>query len=248
MAASGFGAGGSPGGGGGFRRWVPRRGAGSRTSAISETCSADCSGEGRRGGGRSRPAGRTSRPTVTVSFDEAMTGTTCRLGSRARRRARPVTGLGRRAGHEPDDCPRVRRDRRVAVNQGLFQMSQTCPVCHGSGRVVETPCPTCGGIGDAASHAELPGEDPGRRAGRRPDPARGPGEPGPAGGQPGDLYVRVRVQPHPIFGRSGNDLTLELPVTYAEAALGANVRVPTLNGPVTMKVPAGHRPTARPSG
>jgi len=67
----------------------------------------------------------------------------------------------------------------------------------------------------------------------------GRGEPGPAGGQAGDLYVRVRVQPHAIFGRSGNDLLLELPLTYAEAALGSNVRVPTLNGPVTMKVPAG---------
>ena len=67
----------------------------------------------------------------------------------------------------------------------------------------------------------------------------GRGEPGPAGGQAGDLYVRVRVQPHAIFGRTGNDLLLELPLTYAEAALGSNVQVPTLNGPVTMKVPAG---------
>ena len=67
----------------------------------------------------------------------------------------------------------------------------------------------------------------------------GRGEPGPAGGQPGDLYVRVRVQRHPLFGRSGNDLVLDLPLTYTEAALGSNVKVPTLNGPVTMKVPAG---------
>jgi molecular chaperone DnaJ len=67
----------------------------------------------------------------------------------------------------------------------------------------------------------------------------GRGEPGPAGGQPGDLFVRVRVRPHAFFGRKGHDLTLDLPITYAEAALGANVQVPTLNGPVTMKVPAG---------
>lgn len=67
----------------------------------------------------------------------------------------------------------------------------------------------------------------------------GRGEPGPAGGAPGDLFVRVRVQPHEIFGRNGSDLVLDLPLTYAEAALGSNVQVPTLNGPVTMKVPAG---------
>jgi molecular chaperone DnaJ len=67
----------------------------------------------------------------------------------------------------------------------------------------------------------------------------GRGEPGPAGGQPGDLFVRVRVRPHPFFGRKGHDLTLDLPITYAEAALGANVEVPTLDGPVTMKVPSG---------
>jgi molecular chaperone DnaJ len=67
----------------------------------------------------------------------------------------------------------------------------------------------------------------------------GRGEPSPSGGPPGDLYVRVRVQPHPVFGRKGDDLTIDLPVTYPEAALGANVEVPTLNGPVTLKVPAG---------
>ena len=68
---------------------------------------------------------------------------------------------------------------------------------------------------------------------------RGKGEAGPAGGAPGDLYVRVRVEPHPVFGRRGGDLTVNLPVTYSEAALGANVQVPTLNGPVTLKIPAG---------
>jgi molecular chaperone DnaJ len=67
----------------------------------------------------------------------------------------------------------------------------------------------------------------------------GRGEPGPAGGQAGDLYVRVHVQPHPVFGRKGDDLTVDLPVTYPEAALGANVQVPTLNGPVTLKIPSG---------
>jgi molecular chaperone DnaJ len=104
---------------------------------------------------------------------------------------------------------------------------------------VQTPCPTCGGTGSRRRTRSFQVKVP---AGVQ-DGARirltGRGEPGSAGAQPGDLYVQVRVRPHRFFGRSGHDLTIELPVTYTEAALGAEVRVPTLNGPVTMKVPAG---------
>ncbi|HKI29923.1 MAG TPA: DnaJ C-terminal domain-containing protein, partial [Actinomycetota bacterium] len=139
----------------------------------------------------------------------------------------------------PTTCPRCGGSGAVAVNQGLFQMSQPCPVCHGSGRVVQTPCPTCGGTGSRRRTRSFQVKVPaGVKDGARIRLA-GRGEPGAAGAQAGDLYVRVRVQPHAFFGRSGHDLTVELPVTYAEAALGADVRVPTLNGPVTMKVPAG---------
>ena len=120
-------------------------------------------------------------------------------------------------------------------------MARPARRCDGSGRVVETPVPHLPRQRQPASHADVPGEDPGRRPGRRADQARRAGaSPERAGGQPGDLYVRVRVQPHAFFGRTGHDLTLELPVTFPEAALGAKVQVPTLNGPVTMKVPAGN--------
>jgi molecular chaperone DnaJ len=148
-------------------------------------------------------------------------------------------GSGAAPGTRPIDCPRCGGTGAIAVNQGPFQMTQTCPHCHGSGRVVETPCPTCRGAGTQRRARSFQVKIP---AGVK-DGAKirlpGRGEPGPAGGQPGDLYVHVRVQPHPIFARKGNDLALELPLTYAEAALGSNVSVPTLNGPVTMKVPAG---------
>ena len=118
-------------------------------------------------------------------------------------------------------------------------MSQPCPVCRGSGRVVQTPCPTCGGTGSRRRTRSFQVKVPaGVQDGARIRLA-GRGEPGAAGAQAGDHNVRVRVHPHAFFGRSGHDLTLELPVTYAEAALGADVRVPTLNGPVTMKVPSG---------
>jgi len=195
---------------------------------------------GGRGGGGARPArGADLETTVTVSFDDAMTATTRPVRISGPAPCETCHGSGAAPGTSPTICPRCGGSGAVAVNQGLFQMSQPCPVCHGSGRVVQTPCPTCGGTGSRRRTRSFQVKVP---AGVR-DGARirltGRGEPGPAGAQPGDLFVQVRVQPHAFFGRSGHDLTLELPVTYAEAALGADVRVPTLNGPVTMKVPAG---------
>jgi molecular chaperone DnaJ len=176
---------------------------------------------------------------VTVAFDDAMTGTTMPVRISGPAPCETCHGSGAAPGTSPTTCPRCGGSGAVAVNQGLFQMSQPCPVCHGSGRVVQTPCPTCGGTGSRRRTRSFQVKVPaGVKDGARIRLA-GRGEPGAAGAQAGDLYVRVRVQPHAFFGRSGHDLTLELPVTYAEAALGADVRVPTLNGPVTMKVPAG---------
>jgi molecular chaperone DnaJ len=127
----------------------------------------------------------------------------------------------------------------VSVNQGFFQMTQTCPRCHGSGHIVEHPCTQCRGSGSIRSTRRFNVKVPaGVKDGARIRLA-GRGEPGPAGGKPGDLFVVVHVASHALFGRKGNDLTITVPVTYAEAALGANVEVPTLNGPVTLKVPAG---------
>jgi molecular chaperone DnaJ len=118
-------------------------------------------------------------------------------------------------------------------------MAQPCPQCHGNGRIVETPCPTCHGTGAERRTRRLQVKIPaGVRDGARIKLA-GRGEPAPAAGQPGDLYVRVNVASDETFGRRGDDLTLELPISYSEAALGANVGVPTLNGPVTLKVPSG---------
>jgi molecular chaperone DnaJ len=125
------------------------------------------------------------------------------------------------------------------VNQGFFQLNQTCTRCRGSGRVVDTPCPTCGGTGAQRRTRTLNVKVP---AGVR-DGARirltGRGEPGAPGAPAGDLFVVVRVPPHRIFGRKGDDLTVQLPVSFPEAALGSQIQVPTLDGPVTLKVPAG---------
>ncbi len=238
MAASGFGSGGFSGGGGGSGSGFP---GGVRFEDLGDLGDlfGGLFGGGRRGGGARPARGADLETSVTVSFDDAMTGTTKPVRISGPAPCETCHGSGAAPGTSPTTCPRCGGSGAVAVNQGLFQMSQPCPVCHGSGRVVQTPCPTCGGTGSRRRTRSFQVKVP---AGVQ-DGARirlsGRGEPGPAGAQPGDLYVQVRVQPHAFFGRSGHDLTLELPVTYAEAALGADVRVPTLNGPVTMKVPAG---------
>jgi molecular chaperone DnaJ len=238
MAASGFGSGGSPGGGGGLGGGFP---GGVRFEDLGDLGDlfGGLFGGGRRGGGSGPTRGADLETTVTVAFGDAMTGTTMPVRISGPAPCETCHGSGAAPGTSPTTCPRCGGSGAVAVNQGLFQMSQPCPVCHGSGRVVQTPCPTCGGTGSRRRTRSFQVKVPaGVKDGARIRLA-GRGEPGAAGAQAGDLYVRVRVQPHAFFGRSGHDLTLELPVTYAEAALGADVRVPTLNGPVTMKVPAG---------
>ncbi len=236
MASSGYGAGGFPGGfpGGGRVRYENVGGFG-----VGDL--GDLFG-GLFGGGRAR--GRPARGTdleteVAVPFEDSMKGTTVPVRISGPAPCETCHGSGAAPGTSPVICPRCDGAGQIAVNQGLFQMSQPCPRCHGSGRIVETPCPTCGGTGSQRRTRSLQVKVPaGVRDGARIRLA-GRGEPGPAGGQAGDLFVRVHVRPHAFFGRQGHDLTVELPLTYAEAALGANVQVPTLDGPVTMKVPGG---------
>jgi molecular chaperone DnaJ len=240
MAASGYGVGGSPGAGGGFPGGAGGFPGGVRFEDLGDLGDLFGGLFGGAGRGRARSArGADLETSVTISFDDAMHGKTMPVRIQGPAPCETCHGSGAAPGTSATTCSRCGGSGAIAVNQGLFQMSQTCPVCHGSGRVVETPCPTCDGTGRRRRTRSFQVKIPaGVQDGARIKLA-GRGEPGPAGGQPGDLYVRVRVQPHAFFGRSGHDLTLELPVTYAEAALGAQVRVPTLNGPITMKVPAG---------
>jgi len=241
MAASGFGAGGFPGAGfpgGGFPG-----GGRVRFEDIGFGDLGDLFGGlfgGRAGSpGRAAARGADLEAEVTVSFDEAMVGTTQAVRVTGPVPCETCGGSGAAPGTAPSTCPQCGGVGQINVNQGLFQMSETCPRCRGAGRVVEEACPTCHGTGSRNRARTLQVRIP---AGVR-DGARirltGKGESGPPGGRPGDLYVNVRVRPHRFFGRKGSDLTLELPVTYPEAALGAHVKVPTLNGAVTMRIPPG---------
>jgi molecular chaperone DnaJ len=241
MAASGFGAGGFPGGGGGYAGSGFPGGARVRFEDLGDI--GDLFGDlfgGSARRTRTRPSrGADLETEVRVTFEEAMDGTNKAVRIQGPAPCETCRGSGAAPGTNPIDCPQCGGVGAIAVNQGPFQMSQTCPRCHGSGRIVETPCPTCRGSGTQRRVRSFQVKIPaGVKDGARIRLA-GRGESGPAGGQPGDLYVRVRVEPHAIFRRSGSDLLVDLPLTYAEAALGSNVQVPTLNGPVTMKVPAG---------
>ncbi|HSH32393.1 MAG TPA: molecular chaperone DnaJ [Actinomycetota bacterium] len=198
-------------------------------------------------GGGGRPRGRATRPQrgtdleteVKVSFEDAMAGTTVPVKITGPSVCRTCHGSGAAPGTSPSVCPVCGGAGEVAVNQGFFSMSQPCRNCNATGRIVATPCPTCKGSGSERRSRTFKVKIPaGVKDGARIKLA-GRGEPGPAGGQPGDLYVRVKVARDDVFGRKGDNLTLTLPVSYPEAALGANVQVPTLNGPVTLKVPAG---------
>ena len=198
---------------------------------------------GSRGRAR-RPQARQRRGAdleteVRLSFDDAMAGVTIPVTLDGPAVCTTCHGSGAAPGTQPVICGTCGGSGQVAVNQGFFQMEQTCPTCSGTGRTIETPCPTCHGSGAVRRSRTVKVKVPaGVKDGARIRVA-GRGEPGGPGGQPGDLYVRVRVGEHSVFGRKGDNLTVDLPVSYPEAALGANVKVPTLNGPVTLKVPAG---------
>jgi molecular chaperone DnaJ len=242
MAASGVGGGGFPGG------FSSAGGPGGvRFEDVGFTDIGDLfgglfGGGGRRGRGARPARGADLETDVTVSFEDAMNGTTVPVKIQGPAPCETCHGTGAAPGTSPITCPQCQGSGSISVNQGPFQMSQTCPRCNGSGRVIEQVCPTCRGTGSQRRTRSFQVKVPaGVQDGARIRLA-GRGEPGPAGAQAGDLYVRVHVRAHRFFGRRGSDLTVDLPVTYSEAALGANVQVPTLNGPVTMKVPAGTQP------
>jgi molecular chaperone DnaJ len=238
MAASGFGAGGFPGGG--------RPGAGGGVGFedfgfgdVGDLGDLFSVFTGRGRGQRPAAHGADLETEVRVSFDDAMRGTTVPVRIQGPAPCPTCGGSGAEPGTTPLTCPQCGGLGSVSVNQGFFQMSQTCPRCRGAGRIVEHPCPTCRGSGSVRTTRSFQVRVP---AGVR-DGARirlsGRGEAGPPGGSAGDLYVLVHVAPHRLFGRKGSDLTLALPITFAEAALGANVDVPTLNGAVRLKIPSG---------
>ena len=201
------------------------------------------------GGGGRRTARTTSRARrgsdvetdTTISFTDSVEGVTVSLRLTRDAPCPDCNGTGARAGTMPRVCPECEGvGMRAASVGGAFTLNETCPACGGRGLVVDDPCPTCHGSGRGFSNRTISARIPaGVKDGQRIR-LRGKGANGEFGGPPGDLYVNVKVAPHPIFGRKGDNLTLRVPIAFHEAALGADVKVPTLGGtPVTVKIPPG---------
>ncbi|HET7735708.1 MAG TPA: molecular chaperone DnaJ [Nocardioidaceae bacterium] len=178
---------------------------------------------------------------TTISFTDAVEGVTVSLRLTSDAPCSDCRGTGARAGTVPRVCPDCEgAGMRAASVGGAFTLNETCPACGGRGLLVDDPCPTCHGSGRGYSSKTISARIPAGVKGGQRIRLRGKGAPGEHGGPNGDLYVTVHVSHHPVFGRRGDNLTLKVPIAFHEAALGAEVKVPTLGGaPVTVKVPAG---------
>lgn len=194
----------------------------------------DIFGEMFGGRGRGGPrSGRDLQVGVEIDLVEAARGTTRTVAYTREEVCRECGGEGSRRGSKPAVCRRCHGQGVILHGQGFFRVQQTCPGCGGRGAVITDPCPTCYGQGhvEARSSVEVnipPGVDTGTRI-----RVGGEGEAGDPGGAPGDLYVLLRVRDHPLFQRDGPHLICQVPVTFSQAALGADIEVPTLDGPIT---------------
>jgi molecular chaperone DnaJ len=195
---------------------------------------------GRRGTGPHR--GQDLETELHLTFEDAVAGVTTAVHLTSDAPCSTCHGSGARPGTSPVTCSTCGGSGAVVDDQGPFAFSSPCPTCGGRGVRVEDPCPTCRGSGVERRPREVKvripaGVDDGQRI-----RLKGRGGPGRNGGPAGDLYVVVRVSPHALFSRRGKDLLLTAPITFAEAALGADITVPTLfDGPVTLRIPEGTR-------
>ena len=253
-----FGAGGRPGG---FPGGFPAGGGGGQPFDLGDLFGGAAAGGGRGGlgdlfgglfgnagagtaRGRSQAAsgparGQDVETEATLSFEEAVLGVTVPLRMQSPGTCPTCHGSGARPGTSPHTCPVCQGAGVTSRSQGAFAFSEPCRNCRGTGQVVDDPCPTCTGSGITTQTRTITVRIPaGVKDGQRIRLA-GKGAPGRRGGPAGDLFVVVHVAEHELFGRKGEDLTLTVPITFAEASLGAELTVPTLDGSVTLKVPPG---------
>lgn len=191
---------------------------------------------GGRGGGSYR--GSDLRYPLELSLEEAVFGTTAKIRVPLLVGCASCAGSGAKVGTKPTSCPTCRGVGQVRMQQGFFSIQQTCPRCQGRGTIIPEPCETCRGSGRVEEQKTLSvkvpaGVDNGDRI-----RLAGEGEHGEQGGPPGDLYVQIQVKPHPIFTREDSDLYCQVPISFTTAALGGDLEVPTLDGRVSLKIPA----------
>ncbi|QCU89970.1 molecular chaperone DnaJ [Thiomicrorhabdus sediminis] len=191
------------------------------------------------GGRRGPQPGADLQYDLEISLEDAVAGTTVDIRIPTKDVCDACDGTGAESGSDVETCPTCHGAGQVRMQQGFFAVNRTCPSCHGSGKLIKTPCKSCRGEGYTHSHKTLSvkipaGVDTGDRI-----RLQGEGEAGEPGAPRGDLYVRIRVKQHSIFERDGNNLYCELPISFAKAALGGSVDVPTLGGKASLKIPAG---------
>lgn len=241
-------------GGGGFR--FPRPGQGGNTDDLFRTFTSggdanlgDLFGNlfGGAGGGTTRRSSRGPRRgadiegEVTLDFAEALSGSTVSIGTTSEAACVTCHGTGARPGTQPRVCPVCQGSgMQTSASGGVFAVSEPCRECRGRGMITDDPCPTCHGSGRGESTRTMQVRIPAGVTDGQRIRIKGKGGAGQNSGAAGDLYVLVHVRSHPVFGRKGDNLTITVPVTFPEAALGAEISVPTLDaGPVRLKIPAG---------
>jgi len=195
------------------------------------------------GGGRGDPTGpqRGSdlRYDMEIAFLEAAHGAEKEVSVNKLDLCDVCHGTGREGDSKTKVCPTCQGRGQVVTSRGIFSIAQTCSRCEGAGRIIENPCKACRGTGRRERSSKISikipaGVDTGTRL-----RSLGHGEGGVRGGPPGDLYVVIHVKPHEIFQRDGDDLLCEVPISFVQAALGADIEVPTLTGKAQIKIPAG---------
>jgi molecular chaperone DnaJ len=194
------------------------------------------------GSSRSRTTGKPGRDLsydLKITFEEAAFGVAKEISINRPSICDVCNGTGAKAGTQPQTCPDCNGSGQIRVQQGFFTMTRTCGRCGGRGKVILDPCTNCNGAGLVGKRVSInvnipAGIDSGQRL-----RVRGEGESGLEGGPDGDLFVRVFVEEHPIFKRQESEVIVDIPITYAQAALGAEIEVPTIEGKVKMKIPPG---------
>lgn len=223
-ASMGGGAGGFGGGSGNF-------------SDIFGDVFSDIFGGGGGAGGQRAYRGADLRYKLDLDLEEAVSGTTVKIRVPVMTTCKTCDGSGSKKGSTPTTCSTCGGQGQVRMQQGFFSVQQTCPRCHGTGKMITDPCGTCHGQGRVKETKTLsvkvpPGVDTGDRI-----RLSGEGEAGEFGGPPGDLYVETHVREHAIFQREDSNLYCEMPISFVTAALGGDLEVPTLEGKVKLKVP-----------
>ena len=186
-----------------------------------------------------RQRGSDLRYDLQISLEEAARGCEKEIEIRKLDACDPCGGSGAQKGSKAVTCPTCRGRGQVVVSRGFFQVAQTCPACHGTGRIIEKPCHSCQGEGRVEKTSRVKIKIPAGIDSESRLRSTGGGEAGLRGGGPGDLYVVVHIKEHEVFTRNGMDLNCEVPIPFTTAALGGEIRVPTLNGAVSLKIPAG---------